>query len=309
MPLVFDSYEVDLARPLDERDEADAADRRGRGNNGGRPRSREQPPSVIGSAVARSKWWILLLAIVLAAAGAAYGIVRKPLYNASSTLNVGKVNPNSPGFYGYAQSASDLATTYSRAITATAVLDHIQNTTGIPASTAAGRLTAEPIPNSSLFRIVATGPSSSSAVALANQAAHGVVSFEAGYNYNGDAAAALKSFQQAARANVQAQAKVHRLSGGGGSGANSSPALQAAQVAANTAQMRANALSNTYQQALEAQPASDLVSLLTTAVGATSDKSKKLELFAAIGLLAGLVIGTLLAVLREQRRMRPALEW
>ncbi|HWE34133.1 MAG TPA: Wzz/FepE/Etk N-terminal domain-containing protein [Solirubrobacteraceae bacterium] len=306
MPLVFDSYEVDLARPpLDERDDISAA--YGLETRGGRRRPREQPPSVIGSALSRYKWWILLAAVVLAVAGAAYGVVRKPVYNASSTLNVGKVNPNSPGFYGYAQSASDLATTYSRAITATAVLNHVKKTTGIPADTAAGRLTAEPIPNSSLFRIVATGPSSTSAVALANQAANGVVSFEAGYNYNGDAAAALKSFQQAARANVQAQARVRHL--GGGSGANSNPALQAAQVAANTAQMRANALSNTYQQALEAQPASNLVSLLTSAVSATSDKTKKLELFAAIGLLAGLVIGTLVAVLREQRRMRLALEW
>jgi capsular polysaccharide biosynthesis protein len=304
MPLVFDSYEVDLAHPLDERDGPDR-----RGTNGGRPAPREQAPSVIGSAVARSKWWILLLAIVLAGGGAAYGLVRKPVYGASSTLNVGKVNPNSPGFYGYAQSASDLATTYSRAITATSVLHHIQKTTGIPASTAAGRLTAEPIPNSSLFSIDATGPSSSSAVALANEAANGVVSFEAGYNYNGDAAAALKSYQQASQANVSAQAKVRHLRGGNGAGSNPSPALQAAQVAANTAQMRANALSAQYQQALEAQPASNLVSLLTTAVGATSDKTKKLELFAAVGLLAGLVIGTLLAVLREQRRVRPALQW
>ncbi len=303
MPISFDTLEIAVPRTNDrhERQARPPADAY---------RTGEAAPSVIGRAVSRFKVWIVLLGVVLAGAGVAYGVVRKPQYSASSSLQVGKVNPNSPGFYGYAQSASDLATSYSRAITATGVLNRVRKTTGLDPVTAAGRLSAEPIPNSDVFRIIAAAPSSAGAVKLANDTASAMVAYEAGNNFNGDAAAALRSYQSQAAAAVNAQAKVRQLQGGGGGTlVRSSPALRSAQVQANTAQMQANALSTAYQQALQAQPASNLVSLLANAVTATSDKTKKIELYGIIGLLAGLVLGTLVAVLSEQHRLRRALQW
>ena len=191
------------------------------------------------SAISRWKYWILLAGLLLAAAGVAVGIKRKPVYTASSSLQVGKVNPNSPGFFGYTQSAADLATNYSRAITATGVLSRVQASTGLPPAVAATRLSAEPIPNSSVFRIIATGPTG---------------------------------------------------------------------AAASVAQMRATALAAAYQKDVQAQPSSNLVSPLAAAVIASSDRAKKIELYGFAGLIAGLLVASLVAVLFEQHRAqrRPA---
>ena len=61
----------------------------------------------------------------------------------------------------------------------------------------------------------------------------------------------------------------------------------------------------------ESTDTTELVSLLSGAVTAESNHKSKIELLGFIGLLAGLVIGCALAVLREQRGgglRRPAFE-
>ena len=262
------------------------------------------------SAISRWKYWILLAGLLLAAAGVAVGIKRKPVYTASSSLQVGKVNPNSPGFFGYTQSAADLATNYSRAITATGVLSRVQASTGLPPAVAATRLSAEPIPNSSVFRIIATGPTGAAAMKLANQAASAMVAFEATYNFNGDANAAFAAYQKQAAKLATAQGVVHHLSSlpENANGNGPTPALVNAQAAASVAQMRATALAAAYQQDVQAQPSSNLVSPLAAAVIASSDRAKKIELYGFAGLIAGLLVASLVAVLFEQHRAqrRPA---
>jgi capsular polysaccharide biosynthesis protein len=287
--------------------------------------SNDLASTAVVSSIGRHKFLIVLLALLLAGAGVAAGVVRKPIYAASSSLQVGKVNPNSPGFSGYLQSVADLAANYSRSITATQVLNRIHARTGLPPAIAASRLSAEPIPNSSVFRIIATGPDSPSSIRLANQAANAVVAYEARYNFNSDAAAAFGAFQRQAIELAQAQAKVSHLSSVAGArnptstanttsttpsnqnGTSPSPALIRAQAAENVAQMRATALAATYQQDIEAQPSSNLVSNLGSAVTSTSDRTTKIELFGLIGLIVGLLTGSLLAVLREQYRRQPRL--
>ena len=72
--------------------------------------------------------------------------------------------------------------------------------------------------------------------------------------------------------------------------------------------MRANALGAAYQSVLVsagANPSNRLLSMVAGAVTASSDRQAKIELFAFIGLLAGLVGGASLAVARERRKARP----
>src|SRR2546423_11260419 len=120
------------------------------------------------AAIARHKLLVLLCAAGLGAIGAALGSARKGTYTAAATLQVGRVNPNSPGFYGFVQSASDLATAFSRAITAAPVLRAVRAHTGLQPKAAAARLSAEPIPSSPAFRVVASGPTAAAAGRLAN---------------------------------------------------------------------------------------------------------------------------------------------
>src|ERR1700684_577824 len=92
------------------------------------------------AALARHKLAIAVVAIVCAALGVGYGLSRRPVYTASATLQVGQVNPNSPGFYGYVQSAAALASAFSRAIDAEPVLDVGRQKLGFTPVAASGGL-------------------------------------------------------------------------------------------------------------------------------------------------------------------------
>jgi Chain length determinant protein len=120
----------------------------------------EPAPSLIVAALGRCKWLVLGLTLVFTAGALALGYERKPVWTAASSVQVGQVNPNSPGFYGFVQSATDLATTYSRAVTANGVLSIIHQKTGLSPRQAAARLTATPIPDGAAFNVIATGRSS-----------------------------------------------------------------------------------------------------------------------------------------------------
>lgn len=257
-------------------------------------------------AIARRKGLVAAIAVLIAAAGVAAGAARKPTYTASTTLQVGTVNPNSPGFFGFVQSAADLATAFSRSIAAAPVLETVHDKLGLNASQATARLSAAPIPVSPSFRIVATGPSARAAIDLANVTSAAVVSYESHANSsNPRAEELLERYHEAAQALQKAAAKVDHLSAASHTSASAS--LLRAKAARDEAQVHANALSAAYQNALVTSGPSDgLVSLLAGATTASNDHRSKTELFGFIGLLAGLVLGSLAAVLVEQRR-RPRL--
>jgi capsular polysaccharide biosynthesis protein len=280
--------------------------------------------SLIVEAISRSKWIMLLLAVVLAGAGVAVGYKRKPTWSASSTLEVGaNINPNSPGFSSFVQSATSLATTFSREITATDVLNRIHNKTKLSPVAAAGRVTATPIPDGAAIKVIATGPTSSAAIKLANTAASALVAHESGNNFSSAAPAIYRSYQAQASLLAHDKARLQRLqnapaqSAVGSTSTTSSigststtsaanPALVQAQADVSSAQARANALSTAYTQAIVAQPSAstDLLTPLATAVTATSDRIHKIELLGFVGLAAGLLLGGAIAILREQRRSR-----
>jgi capsular polysaccharide biosynthesis protein len=275
----------------------------------------EPAPSLIVAALGRYKWLILGLAVLLTAGGLAVGYKRKPVWSATASVQVGQVNPNSPGFYGFVQSATALATTYSRAVTADGVLSIINQKTGLSRQEAASRLTATPIPDGAAFNVIATGPSSRSAVNLANTAAAAMVSYEAahgsGGNPTGGNATALYNQYRAQSAQLAHDKAIvakleNKLSNNiTGTADPTNPALVKAQAAAEEAQGHANALQAAYTQALESQqPPGTLLAPLTSALSASSDRKHKLELYGFAGLAVGLVIGAASAVLLEQRRVR-----
>jgi uncharacterized protein involved in exopolysaccharide biosynthesis len=262
---------------------------------------------VIVRAIARHKLLVILLGIVLAAAGVGIGVARKPTYTATATLQVGGVNLNSPGFYGFVQSASDLATVFSQSTTAAPVLATIHSKLGLTPSETVQRLSAAPTPLSPSFHIIATGPSALSAVDLANTASAAVIAYEthSAQATSPQTAPLLAAYSRAAQTLAQAAATVTQLSSG--SKTDHSQALLQAQAALDAARVRANALGASYQSALVSSGSNSstgLVSLVAGAVTASSNRNSKIELFAFIGLVAGLVLGAVLAALYEQRRAR-----
>jgi len=264
----------------------------------------EKPSGPAMRALAASKALIAGLAVLGAVLGCAYGLSRTPTYTASATLQVGQVNPNSPGFYGYVQSASALATTFSRAVYAEPVLADVRRDTGLSAVRAASNLSAEPIPVSPAFRVFATASSSRGAIALANSAAHGVISYEGQSNGAGPEASSLMGeYKEASLALQGASARAAQLEKDRRAG---SFARAKARAERSAAAVRLKAIAGSYVAAVASQaPRSGLVSLLAGASTAASDRKSRTEMLALLGLLAGALVGAALALALGTRAKPP----
>jgi uncharacterized protein involved in exopolysaccharide biosynthesis len=267
--------------------------------------------SLIVTAIGRYKLLVLVFAVVFTGAGIAAGIKRKPVWTAAATVQVGKINPNSPGFSGFVQSSTDLATTLSRAITADGVLAIVHSKTGLTPVQSAQRLTATPVPDGAAFSVIATGSTAHGAIDLANIGANAMISYEAANNPVGSAATVYRAYQTQARVLERARANVRRVQNRRAirpSTANlnsTGPALVEAEAAADDAQTRANGLAAAYTQALESSPSGSLLSPLASALTASGDGKHKIELYGFLGLAAGLLLGGAIAIVLEQRRTRP----
>jgi hypothetical protein len=179
------------------------------------------------------------------------------------------------------------------------------------------KLSAEPIPQSPVFRVVATGPSESAAIQLANVTANALIAYESSTNSaNPEAASLLHEYSSASLALEHADAKLSELevstreaqastrSQGKRTKANQN-VFAPDRAARDTATARLKAIAAAYTAAVTSQaPRSGLVSLLAGATSATSNRKPKVEKLGFIGLLAGIVIGCILAVLRERRRTK-----
>jgi Chain length determinant protein len=268
----------------------------------------EPSNSAVVAAIGRNKLIVCLFAVVLALAGTAYGLSRPRTYTASATLQVGQVNPNSPGFFSYVQSAAALATAFSRSINAEPVLATVQKKLKLTPAEADARLSAEPIPLSPVFRVIAVGSTESGAIQLANVASGAVIAYESQSNSaNPEAASLLHEYSAASLALERAVAKLTELEsrtrGHGPTKTSNASLFSADKSAINTAQARLKAIDVAYTAAVTSQaPRSGLVSLLAGATSAGDNRKSKVELYAFVGLLVGLLLGCAVAVIRDRRR-------
>jgi uncharacterized protein involved in exopolysaccharide biosynthesis len=262
----------------------------------------EPPDGLALAAISRNKLIVCVFAVVLAIAGASYGHTRKRTYTASAALQVGQVNPNSPGFSGYVLSATALATAFSRSVEAEPVLAAVGHELKITEAQASARLSAAPIPESPAFRVIATGPTARAAIGLANAAADAVITYESQSNStNPEATSLLHEYQAASLDLRRAAANVDNARSRRGYPTRASIAAEAAQY---TARVKLRALEVAYTNAVATRaPSTGLVSLLAGATSASNNRSSKTQTYGLIGLLMGIVIGCVAAVLFERRRM------
>jgi Chain length determinant protein len=261
----------------------------------------EPPSGFVLPAIARNKLVVLICGALLALVGVGYGISRPKTYTASTTLQVGQVNPNSPSFFGYVQSSASLATAFSRSIDAEPVLDSVQRKLKLAPSVAVGRLSAEPIPVSPAFRVIATGPTKMAAIALANTASEAVIAYESQSNSSNPAAESLlHEYREASFRLQQAAVGLSHLSQ---RKHVPSQALARAEAEKNAAEVTLRAIGSSYIGAVASEaPRSGLVSLIAGATSASSDRTSKVELLGFVGLWIGIVVGCITAVLRERLR-------
>jgi uncharacterized protein involved in exopolysaccharide biosynthesis len=249
---------------------------------------------------------VLLLGIVAAVAGIAYGLQRTPTYTAESRLAIGSIDIATVSVPGYTSAAESLAASYSRAVASTQVARKVGRKAGISAQQAAVDVTASPIPNSPVIVIDGTASSERQAILLANAGSVALRQFVANATKSPDQSPLLNAYRdaqnklQAAKDTLRRRKQAQSLAG---TGASQQP-VNAANARVQLLDLQARTIAAQYQNTLQNRPSSDFVRVLSNATIATSDRNQRLVLFGVGGGLAGLVIGLALATLRARRRAR-----
>jgi hypothetical protein len=267
----------------------------------GRPQERVG----LGEALRRYPLVVILAVVVFAVAGGAAGLRRSPTYTAVAQVVVDEpTTPNAAQLPGVVQASQDYSASAARLITATPIVRPLARRFHTTVEAVTGELSATPIPQSSLIKVVAESRlSRDHAVALANSAVGLFTAYATRQAQDPVAVgAALHEFQVASARYRAALAAQKRLQA---SKSPSSVALVYAAAASEAAQLRQQTLAAQYRTAVEANSNAPRVNLLLPARGAGSNRKSSVEIFLFAGIVAGLVIGAALALWIANRRRSP----
>ena len=257
-----------------------------------------EPLPQVGLLQSARRYWLLVLLPILVFVAVA-GVVaakRTPTYTAEARLMVGRLNISTPGaVQGFATAAQDLASTYPLVIDADGVVNPVARRLRTTPANVRSRLSASQVPSSSLVRVIATGSSENSAIALANAASNSLVSFLTKFNRDSPDAAHLLRRLRTAESNYQRASAALAA-------AHANPPLdwsaQKLAAAADAAKIQLDGVAADYQDVLQTQAISSLLQPLVYAHSASSDRKSKLELAVFIALVCGLLVGLGLATVR-----------
>ncbi|MEN3284658.1 MAG: hypothetical protein V7607_5798 [Solirubrobacteraceae bacterium] len=284
----------------------------------------------------RRYWFLILLAVAaLGALGAYEGHERKPVYEARASLSVGLLDLTTQSVPGFAVGGEVVAAGFSRAVQTNAIVLPVARELRMDPNAVRSRIISTPVPNGPIFTVSATGSSATDAVRLANAVSRAMVDYGRSRS-NSDAAFArmLEKYRAAVRERDKARSHVTALRSklsdsatgtGSGVGASTSGSasgtkttgqssapkrgeLAQAKADLEAKQLRVDSLADAYRARASTPGTSAVVQRLVDAVGASSDRSSKMQLYAGLGALAGLCVGTALAALlmamRHRRRRR-----
>jgi capsular polysaccharide biosynthesis protein len=258
-------------------------------------------------AAVRRHWFVALAPVVLLVAAAVVLAHKRPVtYTSTATLVVGHVyESNAAGIPTIIDATQALAAVYSRAISSREVVQdsrsRLRREHALPVS---GGLSATPIPQSPLIKVSATSRSQPGAMALANAGAAALAAYVNRQVRDNNAATTIAArYLQAGVAYRQKLATSRRLARrytNDPTSANKA-ARERADAAVDTAQLRREALSASYQTAVQGGTSSVGVDVFSPASTPTSDRSRMMQILVLVGLLGGIAAGLALALLRASR--------
>jgi capsular polysaccharide biosynthesis protein len=262
------------------------------------PSTAQHPVARVGvlDAILRSLPLVILPMLLLVGGAVAYGLTREPTYTSESRLNVGGLSLTTQTLPGYTTAVQQLAVAYSRAIDATPVVTPVANRFQLSSAEVASRVSATPIQGSPVIRVRATAKEASQARRLSDAVANSLINYAVRLNSHSPRTDQLFRDYKAASKQVQEASAKARLYG------PKDPRYRAAKTREDIARLRAQTAAALYQQSISGQATLNLVQKLAPAAPATSDRDSVLQQFAAGGLIAGLLIGVGLAVLRFNRQ-------
>lgn len=258
----------------------------------------------------RRHWVVAVIPIVLFIAAAAVLGARRPVrYTTTANLSVGHVYVSNPvGIPTIIEATQSLAAVYSRAISASEVTRdarlRLEREHALPIT---GGLSATPIPQSPLIKVSAQASTPRGAVALANAGAAALATYINRQVRDNSATATISArylkASLAYRQSLEASKRLTRRYGKDPTAANKA-ARDRALAATDTAKLRRDALSASYQSVVQGGTSSVGVDVFSPAAAATSDRSRTLQLLVFVGLLGGLAAGVALALLLAAHETR-----
>ena len=281
-------------------------------SDGGRypPPQEPHPLGPLRPVVAR--WWLVLLVTLLFVAGAVFvGVSKRPTYTATASLNVGRTDVRVQALPGYVQGATSLAGSYSRIATSPQVEAPLARRLQIPVGEVHSRLTAVPVPNNPFFTLRGTGNSPQDAIAFTRAATRQMQAYvtatDTGRRRVDDL---LSQFRSATRKAEGIQRQITRIKAQA-IGTASSPELSRLQTDYEAADLKASALKVQYQERSSELASTAGIQVISPAATAQSDRKRTVQRLGAVGLGAGLLVGSALALLAERaaagrRRQRMA---
>ena len=266
------------------------------------------PWPTVGDALRR--WWplVVLAVLVFGGFGGYYAYSRKPVYQATSSLSVGLLNLTTQSVPGFAVGGEVVASGFSRSVQSDGVILPVARRLHVSPSEVRGRVSSSSIPSSPIFTITATGSSRGDAVALANAVSRSMVAYGRAHSgARGATTALLQRYRAAIQRLNKAKSRVATLRASGsqtstGPGATGELARAKADVEAE--QLRVDSIAQRYRTEAGVPPTTAVVQPLVNAQDASSDRKSRVKLYGAVGALAGLCLGTALAVLLTGRRYR-----
>ena len=264
----------------------------------------------VAEAVRRHPLLAALPAIVLVVLALAYGFVRTPTYTAEAYQSIGRIDVNQPGsLSGFQQATETLATTYSRAVRGTEVVEAVSRETGLTVPEVRARLGSYPVPESSVFVVVGTGPSAASAMNVSNRGARALRRYVVRLNTrNPNGARLFRQFRQASYDRARARdrleglkAEFRRRNEGRSPSARQRQSLARARGRLDAAALRQEVARTNYAASQGSESMVSLVQNLARAESASSNRFERLQILLFIALSVGVLLGLALATLRANR--------
>ena len=262
-------------------------------------------------AVRRHKILFALPILLLVGLAVAYSVQREPIYTAEARQTIGRVDVSAPGALAGFQSATRaLASSYSRAIVAPAVVNPVAKAVGTSPAEIRDRLSATPIPESSVIAIKATGSSKRQAIAIASLGAKSLEAYVARLNRsNPNADRLFREFKRAALRQSELRDELAQLrrSIGANPDAAERERINRLEGRVQSAELTVAVSRENYAVSRRSESNVSILQTISLPQSATNDSSSSGQLALFIGLGAGVLVGIALASLRANRQVRRAL--
>lgn len=251
----------------------------------------------------------LLPVFLLLVPALALALLREPVYTAEARLLIGGFDVRSQAVSGYIEATKTLAETYSRLVSTRVIHEPVAEILGEPVERIAGKISASPIPESSLIVVRGSSTDEGEAERLSAAAAQALVTYATQADQTATVDSILDEFRAASLALNTAQSQLERLSAqydarvsAGVATANDAEAVAAAEADIDRAQLERDTLAEVYRNERGAGNTSANMDLVAPATISGTDRRETLQVAIAGPLILGAIAGVALATLAANGR-------